>query len=277
MEAKGLTEFRDALGNITQINDKLERIVSLSPSVTETLFEYGLGKKIVGVSAFCKRPAETDNIRKVGSYGTARIEVLDEIKPDIVMMMSGYAEPLYKKIRERYNTFLFKLPTTVFGILELIKEVGIVTSSQDKARELEYAMLQGLKKVRKYSMKGYLEIDLGGPVTFGSQSYITDSLTLFGLTLPFEMRQHEWMVPNDQEIVEFDPDILIYEGKMYRGSNKEKVQKAFTDRGYGNSSFMRNKNIFVTPGKLDFFAHHGPSFFREVIPWLRNTLDSVSL
>ena len=45
MEAKGLTEFRDALGNITQINDKLERIVSLSPSVTETLFEYGLGKK----------------------------------------------------------------------------------------------------------------------------------------------------------------------------------------------------------------------------------------
>jgi len=272
-----LTEFRDALGNITQINDKLERIVSLSPSVTETLFEYGLGKKITAVSAFCKRPAETDNIRKVGSYGTARIEVLDEIKPDIVMMMSGYAEPLYKKIRERYNTFLFKLPTTVFGILELIKEVGIVTSSQDKARELEYEMLQGLKKVRKYSMKGYLEIDLGGPVTFGSQSYITDSLTLFGLTLPYEMRQHEWMVPNDQEIVEFDPDILIYEGKMYRGSNKEEVQKVFTDRGYGNSSFMRKKNIFVTPGKLDFFAHHGPSFFREVIPWLRNTLDSVSL
>ena len=272
-----MTEFRDALGNITQINDKLERIVSLSPSVTETLFEYGLGKKIVGVSAFCKRPAETDNIRKVGSYGTARIEVLDEIKPDIVMMMSGYAEPLYKKIRERYNTFLFKLPTTVFGILELIKEVGIVTSSQDKARELEYEMLQRLKKVRKYSMKGYLEIDLGGPVTFGSQSYITDSLTLFGLTLPYEMRQHEWMVPNDQEIVEFDPDILIYEGKMYRGSNKEEVQKVFTDRGYGNSSFMRKKNIFVTPGKLDFFAHHGPSFFREVIPWLRNTLDSVSL
>jgi ABC-type Fe3+-hydroxamate transport system substrate-binding protein len=272
-----LTEFRDALGNITQINDKLERIVSLSPSVTETLFEYGLGNKIVGVSAFCKRPAETDNIRKVGSYGTARIEVLDEIKPDIVMMMSGYAEPLYKKIRERYNTFLFKLPTTVFGIFELIKEVGIVTSSQDKAKELEYDMLKGLNKIKRYTLKGYLEIDLGGPVTFGSQSYITDSLTLFGLRLPYEMRQREWMVPNDQEIVEFDPDILIYEGKMYRGSNKEEAGKLFTDRGYGNSSFMRNNNIFITPGKLDFFAHHGPSFFREVIPWLRDTLDSVSL
>ena len=272
-----MTEFRDALGNITQINDKLERIVSLSPSVTETLFEYGLGNKIVGVSAFCKRPAETDNIRKVGSYGTARIEVLDEIKPDIVMMMSGYAEPLYKKIRERYNTFLFKLPTTVFGILELIKEVGIVTSSQDKAKELEYDMLKGLNKIKRYPLKGYLEIDLGGSVTFGSQSYITDSLTLFGLSLPYEMRQREWMVPNDKEIVEFDPDILLYEGKMYRGSSKEEARKLFTDRGYGNSSFMRNNNIFVTPGKLDFFAHHGPSFFREVIPWLRDTLDSVSL
>ena len=272
-----MTEFRDALGNIIEITDNPERIVSLSPSVTETLFEYGLGNKLVGVSAFCKRPAETDNIRKVGSYGTARIEVLDEIKPDIVMMMSGYAEPLYKKIRERYNTFLFKLPTTVFGILEMIKEVGIVTSRQDKAKELELDMVKSLTKVRRYPMKGYLEIDLGGPVTFGSQSYITDSLTLFGLTLPYEMKQREWMVPKDEEIVEFDPDILIYEGKMYRGSSNEEAEKIFTNRGYANTSFMRNKNIFVTPGKLDFFAHHGPSFFREVIPWLRDTLDSVSL
>ena len=67
-----MSEFRDALGNIVQINENLGRIVSLSPSVTEILFEIGIGSNLVGVSAFCKRPAETDQIRKVGSYGTAR-------------------------------------------------------------------------------------------------------------------------------------------------------------------------------------------------------------
>ena len=158
-----MSEFRDALGNIVQINENLGRIVSLSPSVTEILFEIGIGSNLVGISAFCKRPAETDQIRKVGSYGTAKLEVLDEMKPDIVLMMSGYSEPLYKKIRGHYNAFLFKLPTTIFGILELIKEVGIVTSRQDRAKELEYEMTRAISNIKRFDIRGYLEIDLGGP------------------------------------------------------------------------------------------------------------------
>ncbi len=271
-----MSEFRDALGNIVQINENLGRIVSLSPSVTEILFEIGIGSNLVGISAFCKRPAETDQIRKVGSYGTAKLEVLDEMKPDIVLMMSGYSEPLYKKIREHYNAFLFKLPTTMFGILELIKEVGIVTSHQERAKELEYEMTRAISNIKRFDIRGYLEIDLGGPVTFGSQSYIADTLSLFGIKQPYENVQREWITPRDADIIEFDPEILIYEGKMYRGSSKHEARKLFSGRGYETSTFMKEDMIFTTPGKLDFFAHHGPSFFREVLPWLRNLMESVA-
>ncbi|MHB8371624.1 MAG: ABC transporter substrate-binding protein [Thermoplasmataceae archaeon] len=270
-----MPEFRDALGNIVTIIDEPKRIVTLSPSITEILFETGLGERIVGVSAFCKRPACTEQIKKVGSYGTVSLDVLDEIRPDLVLMISGYSEPLYWKIRERYNAFIFKLPTTVFGILELIKEIGIVTWNQGRAKELEYELSGILPSIKKHDVRGYLEINLGGPVAFGSHSYITDALSLFGVRQPYENSQKEWLVPNDKEIIDFDPELLIYEGKMYRGSNVEEARNIFSNRGYNNSTFMKNNNIFVTPGKLDFFAHHGPSFFREVLPWLDETLNHI--
>ena len=44
------------------------RIVSTSPSITESLFALGLGPRVVGVSNFCRYPAAALTLPKVGSY-----------------------------------------------------------------------------------------------------------------------------------------------------------------------------------------------------------------
>ena len=44
------------------------RIVSTSPSITETLFALGLGDRVVGVSTFCRYPAAAAGIAKVGTF-----------------------------------------------------------------------------------------------------------------------------------------------------------------------------------------------------------------
>ena len=38
---------------------------------------------------------------------------------------------------------------------------------------------------------------------------------------------------------------------------------------------VRKGNYFLTPGPLDFLAHHGPSFVTEAIPWLQERLESA--
>ena len=43
---------------------EIERIISLSPSITETLFALKLNDKVVGVTRFCNYPPETNGIRK---------------------------------------------------------------------------------------------------------------------------------------------------------------------------------------------------------------------
>ena len=65
------------------------RIVSTSPSITESLFALGLGPRVVGVSNFCRYPAEALNLPKVGSYLRPDTEVIARLRPDLVLLSAG--------------------------------------------------------------------------------------------------------------------------------------------------------------------------------------------
>jgi len=67
------------------INKVPERIVSLAPSITESLFALGLGDKVVGVTAYCKYPEEAAKIEKIGGYSDANLEKIVALHPDLVV------------------------------------------------------------------------------------------------------------------------------------------------------------------------------------------------
>ncbi|HLH85600.1 MAG TPA: ABC transporter substrate-binding protein, partial [Thermoplasmataceae archaeon] len=169
--------LEDHLRRSVRIPDNPERIISFSPAVTETLFELGLEDRIVGVSAFCARPGATKSKRKAGSYGSARIEVIREMSPDLILAVSGFQREFAENLGKEFPVFVFELPSSVGGIIDLVSKVGIVTGRSEKARHLEFELAKYLGSMRRHpSLRGYLEIDLGGPVTFGALSYITDAL-----------------------------------------------------------------------------------------------------
>jgi len=49
--------FSKVMGEAVELPDKPRRIVSLSPSITEMLFEMGLGDRVAGVTVYCHRPS----------------------------------------------------------------------------------------------------------------------------------------------------------------------------------------------------------------------------
>ena len=67
------------------------RIVSTSPSITESLFALGLGPRVVGVSNFCRYPAAALTLPKVGSYLRPDTEVIARLRPDLVLLSRGAA------------------------------------------------------------------------------------------------------------------------------------------------------------------------------------------
>jgi iron complex transport system substrate-binding protein len=64
-----------------------QRVVSLVPSVTESLFDLNLGNRIIGVTDYCTRPAEgVRKIPKVGGTKNPNIERIIALRPDLVIM-----------------------------------------------------------------------------------------------------------------------------------------------------------------------------------------------
>src|SRR5688500_9012865 len=63
------------------------RIVSLCPSLTELVFDLGLGDQLVGRTKFCVHPEGfVDAIEKVGGTKNPKVERIIELAPDLVLL-----------------------------------------------------------------------------------------------------------------------------------------------------------------------------------------------
>lgn len=65
------------------------RIVSTSPSITETLFALQLGDRVVGVSTYCRYPDQVLMLPKVGTFLKPQAETIVRLKPDLVFVHTG--------------------------------------------------------------------------------------------------------------------------------------------------------------------------------------------
>jgi len=265
--------FSEILGKEVEVPERPRRIISFSPAATETLFKIGRGDDVVGVSAFCARPPEATKVRRVGSYNTVRPELLDELAPDLVFTVTGYQRSFAVDLSTRYPVYPLELPISVAGIVDFVTKVGLVVGAADEARELSGTLIRSMGRVRKTgNLLAYVEIDLGGPVSFGAHSYITDAFRFLGASTLFENERTEWLTPDLNVIRIRDPDLIVYEPKMYSKFGEADLRNLIVSRKWSDLRAVARKNCFLTRGPLDFLANRGPSFITEAIPWLEHTI-----
>jgi ABC-type Fe3+-hydroxamate transport system substrate-binding protein len=270
--------FNEVLGTEVTVPEKPMRIVSFSPAATETLFLIGAGDRVVGVSAFCARPPEVKEKRKVGSYNTVRHELLDDLKPDLIITVTGYQRDFAVDLSKKYPVYPLELPVSVAGIVDFVVKIGLVAGAPDAARELAGSLLRQLGQARKLGgARVYVEIDLGGPVTFGAHSYITDAIRLVGCSSIYERERSEWLKPDLKRVAEEDPDAILYEPKMFSAFSVADLKQLLVPRKWDQLRAVRDGTCFITPGPFDFLAHHGPSFITEAVPWLEEKLALAAL
>jgi iron complex transport system substrate-binding protein len=83
LAAAGLCLF--VLAAATSTDAASMRIVSLAPSVTETLFALGAGSEVVGVSQYCDYPPQARELPRVGSFLTPNLEAILALRPTLVV------------------------------------------------------------------------------------------------------------------------------------------------------------------------------------------------
>ncbi|MBC8286410.1 MAG: ABC transporter substrate-binding protein [Nitrospinae bacterium] len=119
------------------------RIISSSPSITETLFALGLGHRVVGVTDFCEYPPEACQLPSIGGMTNPHMEALVTLQPDLALHLSHSAQ------MER-NTKTLGIPSmamkmdTLDDILNSIKLLGSTLGDEKGSEQLLKKLTEGI-------------------------------------------------------------------------------------------------------------------------------------
>ncbi len=260
------------LGTRVGLPDRVERIVSLSPSLTDCVVRLGLRDRLVGRSAWCWRPEGIEELPAVGSYTGVRRGVLDRLAPDLILMTSGVQEPLARELaRAGQPVYVVPLPVTLWGILDNLATVALVAGEADLALgslERLHDAVGALRNVLE-PRPAYVEIDLGGPVTCGRGSYAYWALRWMGLWPLIPPGDRAWSTPESTWLESLRPEIIVYDPQPRRRETAEDVRDRMVGRGL-TDWIEEDVEIVVTGG--DVLAHYGPWLIEEGLPALAKRL-----
>ncbi|QYY44361.1 ABC transporter substrate-binding protein [Aneurinibacillus thermoaerophilus] len=132
-----------------------QRIVSLCPSLTDTLFALGLKEKIVGRTQFCIHPAEqVKNVRRVGGTKQIKMDVIKELQPDLIIAeKEENPKEMVEALAERYPVYVTDVENYT-DALRMIRDLGQITGTEDAAQhiitriETNFASLKPTRDVR---------------------------------------------------------------------------------------------------------------------------------
>ncbi|WP_297506606.1 ABC transporter substrate-binding protein [Thermococcus sp.] len=208
--------IRDMMNRTVTIKAEPQRVVSLAPSITETVFYLGAGDKLVGVTKWADWPPAVKNITRVGGYGAyANLEVIASLKPDLILADNAV---LYKK---GFLENLEKIAPVVIlnpkGIDEVYTQVELLGKVLN--REEQALLVTAEMKARIGSIQGavsnltrpkvmYLISTYNGYWIAGKDTFADDLIKLAGGENAFE-DVTGWKAVSAEEIVARNPDVVV--------------------------------------------------------------------
>ena len=108
-------------------------IVSFAPSITEILYELGLGDKVCGVTRFCKYPPEAAQKEKIGGQVDRNYEAIVRLKPDLAIILKEQRDVI--GFLDKYSIRCITVGSgSVEEILESIQAVADACSVSDRGK-----------------------------------------------------------------------------------------------------------------------------------------------
>ena len=115
------------------------RVVSLVPSLTETLFELGAGEAVVGITDFCIFPPDLP-LPRVGGTKNPRVDEIRALAPDLVHMNLEENLRRHADAIEEFAPVFVTEPKTVADVETLIRQLGELHGCRERATELVSAL-----------------------------------------------------------------------------------------------------------------------------------------
>jgi len=141
-------EVIDQLGRtVTLETADPQRIVSLAPSHTETLYALGLGDRLAAVTDYCNYPPEATEKPSIGGFSTPNIEEVVAMDPDLILATAIHEAEVIPQLEAKGFTVVAADPMTIDEVIESIALIGKVTGAEEAAASLVADMQSRIKAV----------------------------------------------------------------------------------------------------------------------------------
>lgn len=221
-----------------------QRIVSLSPDLTEELYLLGVEDKIVGVTIYCNRPKEVQDKEKVGTVVKVDVEKIISLKPDLLLATTLSDLAQVEKIRSLgVEVVTFPSCRNFSEICRQFLELGKIVEQEEKAREIigeAKERVDFVNKKAKDLSKPKVFIQLGAKplYTVTKDSFIQDIITLAG---GINIAHHaETGLYSREEVIRQNPDVIII---VTMGIVGEQEKSAWVS--FNTLKAVKNKRVYI--------------------------------
>jgi len=231
-----------------------KRIISLAPSITETLFYMNLGRSVVGVTRYARWPKAVKDIPRIGGYYDINLESIINLKPDVVMLTYRQME-LVKKISKLHIRTLVLHYDSIKNIINSIYIIGRYCDAQADAKSAAGLLKKQIDSISKKYKNGNhrkILICFGYPgispiIAAGNKSIYGDIIKVTGAQNVYQ-GSLAWPTIPLSSIIKINPYAVFVLGDLKTGSKSIlKWNQLPIDAVKNHRIYLLSRNIYVTP------------------------------
>jgi iron complex transport system substrate-binding protein len=227
-----------------------ERIVSLTPSITEILFSLGAGGRVAGVTDACDYPPEANSKSHVCSWFDPDMDRILTLEPDLVLGLSTAHSKLVPFLHKKgIKSTLFN-PTTVEESFYDMEHIGSLLGIPSRARSLVTDLQQRMavlsKQVKliqpasRLTVSRVLDIDGENLIVAGPKSFQFDVIKLAGGINVSTAINGAYPVVSFQTFNTWDPDMIFL-----CGTDHSYISRLQADPLWQLLTAVRNRKIHL--------------------------------
>jgi len=209
--------FVDDTGVTVEVPAQIDRIISLAPSITEILFELGVGDKIVGRDSGSNHPSEAQNIEIVSTYEGVDMEKIVAAEPDIILMDKtlDLSEANYNKFLEQEITVFRVYPRSLQDVLDNIDMLGKITWTELEAKVLVDDLENRVTDVRSRTTLNPKVLHViyfdgsSSPWVGTTSTFSGDLIEIAGGTAAVSDNSGKTIEFPIEKLIELNPDIIL--------------------------------------------------------------------
>jgi ABC-type Fe3+-hydroxamate transport system substrate-binding protein len=216
------------------------RIVSTSPSITETLFALGLGDRVVGVSEYCRFPPAVLKLPKVGTFLKPDAEPIAGLRPDLVFVHE-LSSGIDRRLAALRIPFVVVDRGTLASVFSAILQIAQAAGEPARGDSLVADIERRLQQVRRGAVDtarpralfiiGRSPGTLTDLVAVGPGSYINDLIEIAGGRNVLAIHgQPEYPRISMETVLRLDPDVIVDTVDMGETEAERRLRQPINER-----------------------------------------------